>query len=227
MIDRAAPSIKRKSLTLFRKNLWLMRPACGLQDIDGTFEERVVRTSDFFFATNSRTPRFSSFLGNLRPETFTRARLAMCIAFLLFLLCSTAISQPFDRPETGTLIKDVARSGYGELIIHNNWTMDTVAVLTDSKVKPLLIVYIRSKDSYKIGKIEDGSYGLYFTVGNLWDAQARKFQSVLGYYRYNPSLVFQTTETDTDIEYSIFELDLYEAGASNFVPEHFDFPDLS
>lgn len=161
------------------------------------------------------------------PETVTRAHIVMCIAFVLFLLCSTAISQPIARPETGTLIKDVARSGYGELIIHNNWTMDTVAVLTDSKVKPILVVYIRSKDSYKIAKIEDGSYGLYFTVGNLWDEQARKFQSVLGYYRYNPSLVFQTTETDTDIEYSIFELDLYEAGASNFVPEQFDFPDLS
>jgi hypothetical protein len=104
--------------------------------------------------------------------------------------------------------------------------MDTVAVLTDNKVKPILAVYIRSKDSYKINKIEDGSYGLYFTVGNLWDAQARKFRSVLGYYRYNPSLVFQTNENETDIEYSIFELDLYEAGASNFVPEQFDFPDL-
>jgi hypothetical protein len=137
-----------------------------------------------------------------------------------------SVSQPSFRPETGTLIKDIARNGYGELIIHNNWTMDTLAVLTDSHVKTLMAVYIRSKDSYKINKIEDGSYGLYFTVGNLWDTQARKFRSVLGYYRYDPSLVFQTNDTDTDIEYSIFELDLYEAGASNFVPEQFDFPDL-
>lgn len=105
--------------------------------------------------------------------------------------------------------------------------MDTMAVLTDMNLKPLLAVYIRSKDSFSITKIEDGNYGLYFTVGNLWDAQARKFHSVLGYYRYNPPLVFQTTENETDIEYSIFELDLYEAGASNFVPEQFDFPDLT
>ena len=150
----------------------------------------------------------------------------MCITFVLLILCSTAISQPIARPQTGDLIKDVARNGYGELIIHNNWTMDTVAVLTDDKVKPLLAVYIRSKDTYNMMKIEDGNYGLYFTVGNLWDAQARKFRSVLGYYRYNPPLVFQTNENETDIEYSIFELDLYEAGASNFVPEQFDYPDL-
>jgi len=29
------------------------------------------------------------------------------------------------------------------LTIHNNWTMDTVAVLTDQNVKPLLVVYLR------------------------------------------------------------------------------------
>ena len=104
--------------------------------------------------------------------------------------------------------------------------MDTVAVLTDKNVKPLVVVYIRSRDSLKITKIEDGSYGLYFTVGDLWDSKARKFSSVMGYYRYNPLLVFQTNETANDIEYSVFELDLYEAGASNFVPEIFDFPDL-
>ncbi|VVB64390.1 Uncharacterised protein [uncultured archaeon] len=204
-----------------------MRPTCGLQNIDGTFEEQVVRPSDQSSWTNLVPSRFSSSWSHIWQETVAHSRLVICFAFVLFLLCSTAISQPVARPETGTLIKDVARNGYGELIIHNNWTMYTVAVLTDSKVKPLLAVYIRSKDSYKITKIEDGSYGLYFTVGNLWDAQARKFRSVLGYYRYNPPLVFQTNENETDIEYSIFELDLYEAGASNFVPEQFEFPDLS
>jgi hypothetical protein len=145
------------------------------------------------------------------------------------LLCCSAMPAAGQlplRPETGTLIKDVARNGYGVLLIHNNWTMDTVAVLTDKHIKPLIAVYIRSKASYKIEKIEDGSYGLYFTVGNLWDEKARKFKSVLGYYHYNPQLVFETKETDSDIEYSVFELDLYEAGASNFVPENFEFPDL-
>jgi hypothetical protein len=175
----------------------------------------------------SVSSRFSSSLSHLFPKTVALVRPMLFITLVLFILCSTSVSQPSFRPETGTLIKDIARNGYGELIIHNNWTMDTLAVLTDSHVKPLMAVYIRSKDSYKISKIEDGNYGLYFTVGNLWDAKARKFRSVLGYYRYNPPLVFQTNENETDIEYSIFELDLYEAGASNFVPEQFDFPDLS
>ena len=203
-----------------------MLPTCDLPGNGDTFSKRVEGRLDLSSWTNLVPSRFSSSWSHLWQDTVTQARLVLCVAFVLLLLCSTAISQPTFRPETGTLIKDVARNGYGELIIHNNWTMDTVAVLTDKKVKPILAVYIRSKASYNITKIEDGSYGLYFTVGNLWDAQAKKFRSVLGYYRYNPPLVFQTTETEKDIEYSIFELDLYEAGASNFVPEHFDFPDL-
>ena len=203
-----------------------MQPTCDLPGNGDIVSKRVEERLDLSSWTNLVPSRFSSYWSRLWPDIVTQARLMLCIAFVLFLLCSTAISQPTFRPETGTLIKDIARNGYGELKIHNNWTMDTVAVLTDKKVKPILAVYIRSKDSYNITKIEDGSYGLYFTVGNLWDAQAKKFRSVLGYYRYNPPLVFQTTETEKDIEYSIFELDLYEAGTSNFVPEHFDFPDL-
>jgi hypothetical protein len=36
-----------------------------------------------------------------------------------------------------------------------------------------------------------------------------------------------TDDTGNKIEYSIFELDLYEAGASNFLPDQFQFPDIS
>ena len=177
------------------------------------------------FVAHSRLVRFSSWSHSLQ-ETVAWANLVLSITLVLFLLCSPAYSQIPVRPETGDLIKDVVRNSYGQLIIHNNWTMDTVAVLTDKDVKPLIAVYIRSKDSYEIEKIEDGSYGLYFTVGNLWDEKNRRFKSVLGYYHYNPTLDFQTNETDTDIEYSVYELDLYEAGASNFIPDYFEFPDL-
>lgn len=149
------------------------------------------------------------------------------IIIAVFLLCSGALSQPAARPETGTFIRDTDRSGYGLLTIHNKWTMDTVAVLTDENAKPLVAVYLRSKETINITGIKDGSYGLYFTVGSLWDAKRGKFMSVLGYYRYNAPLVFETKDTGDEIEYSVFELDLYEAGASNFLPDIFEFPDLS
>lgn len=145
---------------------------------------------------------------------------------LALLLLSSALAEQAVRPETGSFIRDSERNGHGLLIIHNNWRMDTVAVLADSGLTPLCAVYIRSRDSFNLTAIQDGAYGLYFTVGNLWNAREGKFDSLLGYYRYNSPLVFETTETDQEIEYSVFELDLYEARASNFLPDYFQFPDL-
>jgi hypothetical protein len=64
------------------------------------------------------------------------------------------------RPETGTYIRDMPWEGLGILFIYNNWTMDTVVVLIDKKVKPKLAVYLRSKDTQEVDGIEDGDYGL-------------------------------------------------------------------
>lgn len=157
-----------------------------------------------------------------RPDL--RRPLALAAAVLL---CSIALSQPSVRPETGTYIRDMERGGYGLLVIRNNWTMDTVAVLADEQVRPLLAAYLRAGDSLQITGIRDGSYGLYFTVGSLWDWDAGRFRSVLGYYRYSQPLLFETKDLGSEIEYSVFELDLYEAGSSNFIPDRFQFPDLS
>jgi hypothetical protein len=152
-------------------------------------------------------------------------KVALLVLLALFLI-SAALAQQTIRPETGSYIRDSERNGHGLLIIHNNWRMDTVAVLADSGLKPLCAFYIRSRDSFNLTGIEDGSYGLYFTVGTLWNSEEGRFDSLLGYYRYNSPLVFETTETDQEIEYSVFELNLYEARASNFLPDNFQFPDL-
>ena len=57
----------------------------------------------------------------------------LAVTFAIFILCYLSVSQSASRPETGTYIRDTQRDGYGLLTIHNNWTMDTVAVLTDPK----------------------------------------------------------------------------------------------
>jgi hypothetical protein len=146
---------------------------------------------------------------------------------MVFILSSSGVSQSASHPETGTYILDTEKDGYGLLTIHNNWTMDTVAVLTDQNIKPVLVVYIRTRESLEITGIKDGDYGLYFTIGDLWDGSAGRFSNVYGYYRYTAPLPFVTDESGDKIEYSIFELDLYEAGASNFLPDQFPFPDIS
>ena len=199
---------------------------CDLPGNGDIFSKQVEGRFNRSSWTNLVPSRFSS-SRSLLPKTVALARSMLLITLVLFILCSTSASLPSDRPETGAFLKDMHRDGYGLLTIHNKWTMDTVAVLTDANVKPLVAVYIRAKDSLNITKIKDGEYNLYFTVGNEWDEKEGRFESILGYYRYRDPLVFETAENKDDIEYSVFELDLYEADASNFLPDQFQFPDLS
>ncbi len=155
------------------------------------------------------------------------SRRLLSIAILVSLLfISQCSAQSVDRPETGTYIKDMNRNGYGLLVIYNNWTMDAVAIITDKKVKPKLAVYLRAKDALEIDGIKDGEYNLYFTIGDNWNFSAGKFDTVYGYYRERP-MTFETKDVGDEIEYTILELDLYEAKATNYMPGQFEFPDIS
>ena len=147
----------------------------------------------------------------------------MCI-IILILLFGVSITQalPSDRPETGTYIRDMNRNGDGLLVIYNNWTMDTVAVLTDRWDKPKVAVYLRTKDALEIEGISDGEYSLYFTIGNGWNPSAGDFEIVYNHVLF-PPMVFETDDTD----YTIQEVELQEADATNFVPGRFQFPDIS
>jgi hypothetical protein len=60
-----------------------------------------------------------------------RQKLMVFIILYLLLFGVSNIQAEPNRPETGTYIKDTERNGYGILTIHNNWTMDTVGVLTE------------------------------------------------------------------------------------------------
>jgi len=199
-----------------------------LPDTKETFARNVAFHFDLHFATNSWTSRLSSFLSPNWTETVAISFSLLLVLFVMvFVLCSPVVSQSTIRPETGTYIRDMERDGYGLLTIHNNWTMDTVAVLTDQNIKPVLVVYIRTRETLEITGIKDGDYSLYFTIGDRWDGSAGRFSSVYGYYRYNAPLSFVTNDSGDKIEYTIYELDLYEAGASNFLPDQFPFPDIS
>jgi len=158
---------------------------------------------------------------------YMRQKIMYIIILILLFGVSITQARPADRPETGTYIRDMHRDGYGLLVIYNNWTMDTVAVLTDKKVKPKLAVYLRAMDALEVDGIEDGEYGLYFTIGDGWNAGEGKFDKVYGYYRYNTPMLFETKDVGDEIEYTILEMDLYKADATNFMPDQFQFPDIS
>jgi hypothetical protein len=146
---------------------------------------------------------------------------ATCLIILLFIGILIAPAQSASRPETGTIIRDMIRSGDGLLVIYNNWTMDTVAVLTDKWDKPKVAVYLRTKDALEVDGIKDGEYSLYFTIGSGWNSSAGDFETVYNHVLF-PPMVFETDDTD----YTIQEVELQEADATNFVPGRFSFPDI-
>jgi hypothetical protein len=161
------------------------------------------------------------YINGLRGDFMRQKTMCLVMLILLFGVSSTqALSS--DRPETGTYIRDMNRNGDGLLVIYNNWTMDTVAVLTDRWDKPKVAVYLRTKDALEIDGISDGEYSLYFTIGNGWDSSAGDFETVYNHVLF-PPMVFETDDTD----YTIQEVELREADATNFVPGRFSFPDIS
>lgn len=53
-----------------------------------------------------------------------------------------------------------------------------------------MAVYIRSKDSYTIREIEDGTYTLYFALGEDWDICSERFTRKTTYSRFEKELNF-------------------------------------
>lgn len=157
------------------------------------------------------------------------------IALILLSLSAFAFGLDFEyRPDTGTFVKDTLRTGEGELtIINDNPMSDAVAVLNTTEERSLMAVYIRSKTSFTISGIEDGSYVVYFELGNTWNMSSNRFADVDGFYRLDSSLQFRTIERSEGIEHSVWTIalkaaapDANKAGRTISVDEG-EFPDLN
>ena len=129
------------------------------------------------------------------------------------------------RLATGTVIKEVGpRNGDGELTVENGLDLDAVAVL--SRDGWLLAVYVRHNSSHTVTGIPDGSYELYFTLGEDWDAEQGAFTRRRDLSRFEEPFPFTSTATT----YSIWSVTLHPVpgGTANSqdVPEN-QFPDLT
>jgi hypothetical protein len=133
---------------------------------------------------------------------------------------------PPRRLSTGTIIRETgARNGLGQLTIGNDLDLDAVAVLSQQEGSWVFAVYILNHDSHVITGVPDGSYELYFTVGEDWDAQQATFTRKRRLSRFDDPLTFTTTETT----YSGWSVTLHPVtggtATTETVPED-QFPDL-
>lgn len=133
---------------------------------------------------------------------------------------------PPRRLTTGTVIREVgARNGLGELTIENGLDVDAVAVLTQQGSSWLFAVYVLNHGTHTVGGIPDGTYELYFTLGEDWDAETAQFTRKRSLSRFEDTFPYSTTDTT----YAIWSVTLHAvAGGSastEGVPED-TFPDL-
>jgi hypothetical protein len=114
--------------------------------------------------------------------------------------------RPPRRLTTGAIIREVgARDGVGELTIGNDLDLDAVAVLSRQEGPLIVAVYILNHDTHTITGVPDGSYDLYFTVGEDWDGQQGAFTRKRRLSRFEDPLPFTTT----DSTYSVWSVTLH------------------
>jgi len=97
--------------------------------------------------------------------------------------------------DTGTFVKDSRRNGQGQLTVRNLYSLDTVFVLTTLDNAPVTAVYVRSNDSSPVQGIPDGTYYLFYILGEYWDSGLARFTRNSEYYRDEDTLTFVTTST--------------------------------
>ena len=105
-----------------------------------------------------------------------------------------------------------------------------MAVLTPVGSKfPLVAVYIRAGDSFTIKGIKDGSYELYFKLGEDWDDQQGQFTRNVTRERFMELLSFETSSVAGGVQFTTITVTLYGLPEGNAettpVPEE-EFPKL-
>ncbi|MFB0547015.1 MAG: hypothetical protein ACETWB_08895, partial [Anaerolineae bacterium] len=98
--------------------------------------------------------------------------------------------------------------GLGELTVENGRNLDAVAVLTIDDT-PVAAAYIRAGESYTIKGISEGTYSLYFNIGEDWSDASARFTRKSLYFRFEDTLTFRTTTIPGGMEYTTFRVTLH------------------
>jgi hypothetical protein len=146
----------------------------------------------------------------------------------------TPVPPPTATPRTlatGTLIKQIMTGdGCGELAIENGNDIDSVAVLSGIHGLRTLAVYVGAHSKFTtVTCIADGTYYLYFTLGEDWDSNSARFTRRVRFFRFEDTFVFETKPIQGGEEYTRWNVTLHpvEGGTAETppVPEG-EFPDL-
>jgi len=131
---------------------------------------------------------------------------------LVSFACGSAVGQPDGSPSpprslpTGTTIKKIgALNGQGDLRIDNGQDVDAVAILNETNGSAMIAVYIQSGHQFTITGIEDGTYELFFQLGEDWDSEQTAFTRRRNLARFEDAFEFRTAGSS----YSAWQVTLH------------------
>ena len=125
----------------------------------------------------------------------------------------TAVPVPIaaPRPATDLLSRSSSGGGPGELLIKNGTDSDGIVILVDAAGSPVQAAYIRVGESYRMTQIADGSYRLYFSKGEGWNAARKEFARNVTRQRFADTLAFASPNG----QYTTYEVTLYGVAGGN------------
>ncbi|WP_329083366.1 MULTISPECIES: hypothetical protein [unclassified Streptosporangium] len=130
------------------------------------------------------------------------------------------------RLSNGRFIASEGRPGRAYLELRNGTKQDAVVVLVRGK-KKAVTVYVRKKSNFKIRGVRDGSYKIYYTLGEDWDAKARTFTRSCTFEQFGKTVRFRTVNTATQIRWTDWTITLHAVSGGTVKPKKVkpgDFP---
>jgi uncharacterized protein YraI len=121
------------------------------------------------------------------------------------------------RPPTG-MLEDHAPGGKGRLLIKNGTDADALAILTGLDDQAVKSAYIRGAEEFNMTGIHDGTYRLYFSKGQAFNAETKRFALQATYQRLDATIEFTTTSS----QYTAWEVTLYGVAGGNVGSESVD-----
>lgn len=123
---------------------------------------------------------------------------------------------------TGTDVAPaLAATGMGELTAINGTRQDAVVKLaaqlsSDGPMVAFRTVYVKAQQQYTVGRIGQGTYALFFALGDDWDQSVQAFRQNDTYSRFEKPLTFKETTSETSTstgyrtgtQYSMFTVTL-------------------
>ena len=121
------------------------------------------------------------------------------------------------RLADGTLVKQPAGSGLGQLTVRNNNDQDAVVSLVPRGGDVAsMALYVRARSSATTAGVADGAYQVYYTTGADWDRSEHLFTRYCDFERLNKTIDFTATPQSNGVtDYTTEQITLHTIFAGN------------